>query len=57
MFRQPHKAFPDRVFVDVIHLLLPEMLTDQTLRMPTGLPDQPVPVFQFFPADHRSQGF
>jgi len=44
MFWQPNITLPDWIMMDVVQLLFPAMLTEQTLRMPTGLPNLPVAV-------------
>ncbi len=34
MFWQLHMTLPDWIMMDIVQLLFPEMLTEQTLRMP-----------------------
>jgi len=54
MFWQPHITLPDWILMDVVQLLFPAMLTEQTLRMPAGLPNLPVAVGQVISVDHLS---
>ena len=44
MFWQLHMTLPDWIMMDIVQLLFPEMLIEQTLRMPAGLPNLPVTV-------------
>ena len=57
MFWQPHITLPDWILMDVVQLLFPEMLTEQTLRMPAGQPNLPVTVGQVICVDHLSPRF
>jgi hypothetical protein len=57
VFWQPHITLPDWILMDVVQLLFPEMLTEQTLRMPAGLLNLPVTVGQVICVDHLGQRF